>query len=114
MANIKEVVIEGFLQYDANGNKELIQFLGMMNTPTFGIRITYDDMKRKSLPNKHGGQTMMYAFRIYGMEAVRDEWIKELLKQLGTAATVSVAKYRDYENNEPFGSVLWAVPEFRP
>lgn len=107
MANIKEVLIEGEMAYDAGGSEALLKLLGQMNTPSFGLRISYDG-RQSMIPNKWGGHTAMYGFTISGMEAVRDEWIEHLLASLSLAAKVTVAKYRDYENNTPW----WDVREY--
>lgn len=105
MANVKEVFITGTMEYDAGENEELLEFLGVMNTPSFGIRIAYGGVALM-MPNSYGGRTAMYDYTVSGEEAVRDEWIKKLVSLLESVGTVSIAKYRDIENNTPWYNLL--------
>jgi len=100
MANVKRVFIDGQIPFDIPFDSKANQFLGMLNLPSFGLRIQWG--KTKLIPNSHGGQTCHYDFTITGNEAVRIETILALLQSfVDEKAEIKQVDILDIENNTP-------------
>lgn len=84
MSNIKRVLIEGWMPYDAGHKDELLTMLGSLSMPSFGIRIHFNTGgvggSPKYIANRWGGKTAFYRFTVSGEEAVRVEWFVEFCK----------------------------------
>jgi len=93
MSNVKSIVISGTLPFDcAEVNEEIKDWLASMNTPCFGLRITWSREPCEMRPNDHGGRTAFYHFSIQGREAVSYSAIERLItaiQSVGTAGTVT-------------------------
>jgi hypothetical protein len=98
MANAKKVVIEGHLPFDiANRSEDVQKWLGMMNTPTSGIKITYGGVHYEA--NDHGGKTAMYDFIIEGVEAIWNSALGRMVAEFQAAgAVVTEACALDMDN----------------
>lgn len=101
MSNIKLIDCSGTLPWDVNGDEKLLAFIGQMNLPIFGIEISFLDSKH--IPNQWGGITLTYRYQIVGEEAVRLEWIEELLAGiLRVGGTVDHLTVKDIEAPQEF------------
>ena len=69
MANVSEVDIEGWMPFDIVQHEDARTWLGIMNGPSYGLRITYGEVG-KGPENDHGGHTTYYRFQITGSEAI--------------------------------------------
>ena len=83
MSNAKKVIIEGRMPFDCNENKEVASWLASMNTPMFGLRITWGTQPHW-VPNNMGGRTGFFDFTILGIEAVSYDAFEELKKAILT------------------------------
>lgn len=68
MSNCKQVHITGVMPFDIAQHDESAKWLGMLNGPVIGIKITYGGEHYR--PNARGGKTSMHAFTISGVEAM--------------------------------------------
>lgn len=93
MSNIKRIEIRGDIPFNCYEQEDMLRFLGQMNAPIFGFKITYDGCYYQ--PNDNGGKTCMYHYGIKGEEAVRIGWVEALIKAIldcgGTATEIFVA-----------------------
>lgn len=104
MSNVKDIIIRGEVPFNVANNDDAAKWLGILNGPSIGIRITYGN--RRFVLNGVG-KTAMYRFSIEGQEAVRYEWIKKIIADFITAGgTVDYAMVRDIENDGPWESML--------
>lgn len=104
MSNVKDIIIRGEVPFNITDHAGARSWLGLLNRPTIGIRITYGT--RRFVPNGIG-KTAMYCFSIEGQEAIRYEWIKELIADFRSAGgTVDQAIVMDIENDGPWESML--------
>lgn len=111
MSNIKRVDIMGEIPFNTNEYPDVNKFLGQLNAPSTGIRISYPGGVQMR-PNRHGGRTAFYRFSIDGEEAVRVEWITALLKAFVAAGSViSHVKVTDIENNEKLRVAIPTIEE---
>lgn len=78
MSNIKRVCISGEMPFNTIDNEEINSFLGQLNSPCMGLRITWHSGTSK--PNKHGGQTAFYRFVVKGDEAINIGWIEKFFQ----------------------------------
>ena len=101
MSNIKLVECQGTLPWDVNSDEKLLTFIGQMNLPVFGIKISFLDFKQ--VRNGWGGTTLIYNFEIAGEEAVRLEWLEELLAGILRAdGTIKRFTCKDIEAPQDF------------
>jgi hypothetical protein len=77
MSNVKTIDIRGEMPFYTNEHERLNRYLGVLNAPSFGLRITWG--KQTMRDNGKGGQTAWYEFVIAGQEAVRWDWYHELV-----------------------------------
>ena len=104
MANVKEVVITGYIPFDAGGNVNLINFLGQMNLPTYGLRIIYDG-DGKYVDNAFGGRTFFAHFIVRGREAVRVEWLERFVYLVEEVkGKIIIGKAKDVEQDN---AIVW-------
>lgn len=104
MSNIKEVDIEGLVPYNAGDDKDLIHQLGILNLPSFGIKIRYG--RAHYYRAYSGGKIAMYEYLIVGVEAVRAVWIENLIELLSHQGPISKAMWRDTEERSAWVSVM--------
>jgi len=97
MANVHEVYIEGWMTFNIYDDEKALRWLGVMNSPSYGLRIEYGE--ERYVPNEHpGGQTAQYRFVISGQEAIRYDAYEALVKCLKDAGcVVDEARARDME-----------------
>jgi hypothetical protein len=98
MANIKQVEIRGTLPFNITDNPEVRDWLGVMNGPSYGLRISYGN-GHSFVPNQNGGRTAIYSFSITGREGVWTKHLIELVKLLQVnGAKISVARAADLDD----------------
>lgn len=97
MSNVKRVTIVGVLPFDCDQDHTIKGWLATMNTPTFGLRITWGN-EPKMVANEHGGQTAMYPFAIQGDEAVSYDALDTLVKAIKRLGTITENTVKDLEN----------------
>lgn len=114
MANVKRVLIRGYMRFDGadptinQATRDLLlKELGVLNLPVFGIRIKHHYGEWPGQPfevyvtNEHGGRTCMVAFEIYGREAVSAEYTEELCRLIERAGGwINLVESEDLEENE--------------
>ena len=103
MANIKRVLINGELPFDAGGDQELLQVLGQLSLPSMGLKVEWGG--HRSQPNEHGGKTAMYRFTLKGDEAVRDSYLTRFVDLVHRAGGGSIVG--TYEDLEAGGRFVW-------
>ncbi|HOW70071.1 MAG TPA: hypothetical protein PKY77_05665 [Phycisphaerae bacterium] len=102
MANVAEVDIRGYLNFDGwtlDGNEVpcLANLLAQLNLPVFGIRIAYREDHRR-VSNQFGGVTIQVGFRVSGSEAVSESWVLWAVGCLREAGEVTSARMRDVDD----------------
>ena len=98
MSNVKSVNIAGIVPFDLTDYGVMQPFLAGMNSPTINLKIEYSREPVELRPNKHGGQTAMYEFKVTGREAVSYGWVegfKSAIKEVG--GEVRLSKVKDVE-----------------
>ncbi len=109
MSNVKQILIEGQLPFNAHEiEPELLKLYGQLNCPSLNLRIQWlsgvisvpnDVVDNK--PNLNNGRTTIYSFRIAGVEAVGANWILWAIRILEAAkGKLHVVYVRDEENDE--------------
>ena len=111
MANTKNIVVNGKIPFNCDQHFNMQLYLGMMNGPCFGLKITYG-RNPSYVRNNHGGETAMYDYQITGQEAVSGPWIEGLLQAIidcgGSALYVGV---QDIDAPQ---TLHYTVPQVRP
>lgn len=111
MANTKNITISGKIPFTCDQHHYMRSYLGMMNAPSFGLRITYG-RNPSYVRNNHGGETAVYDFQITGQEAVSGPWIEGLLQAIidcgGSALYVGV---QDIDGPQ---TLHYTIPQARP
>jgi hypothetical protein len=99
MSNIKELIIEGWMPFDANDyNKELLSFIGQLNLPANGFKLSYSG-QTKYMPQENGGKYCFYEFSITGEEAVRWGYLDLLVHTLAkNNCIIEKAQARDLQD----------------
>ena len=73
MSNVKRVLIKGWVPYNGgeppDAQKEVIEWLGVMNLPSYGLRITYGKSGGIPVPAT-GGVLSMSEFKVSGEEGI--------------------------------------------
>jgi hypothetical protein len=111
MSNVKRVDIMGEIPFNTNEHPDVVNFLGQLNAPCCGLRISYVG-QGPMRPNSHGGQTAFYRFSIDGEEAVSVNWIEALLKAfVACGASIAHVKVRDIENNAKLRVAIPTIEE---
>lgn len=101
MSNTKEVWIEGQMPFNVYENADAKGWLGLMNSPSVGIRISYADYHWKALPN--GGKLAMYEFTIKGREAMRYDAFFKMCKDFkAVGAEITKLMLMDLDDNGPW------------
>ncbi len=77
MANVKNVMISGWMPFDGGDNEDLLKFLGFVNLPATGIKIQYPG-GHKWLDGDNGGRLSMYYFVIEGRESLAYAYFERL------------------------------------
>lgn len=96
MANTHQVVIRGELPFHITEHEESRNWLGLMNGPSFGLRVSYG--RERYIPNKNGGKTATFEFSIEGTEAIWDSGLLALIKAFEDGgATISYAVAKDLD-----------------
>lgn len=105
MANCKDVLIKGIIRFDACdesgdtfASDRVLRMLGMLNLPSFGLRIEYGN-KTYSAPNEHGGRTAFYEFAVKGVEAIREAFFDEMIGIFASVGELQDYQLRDVEND---------------
>ncbi len=100
MANVKSVLIAGQMPFSVSEHKTALEMLGILNQPSFGLRIQYPSLAN-SKPSEYGGTTAMYNFTISGEEAVGASFIERLLQALVNAGCdINAVHLRDIEEQQ--------------
>lgn len=98
MSNVKQVEISGTMPFNCDENQKIKGWLASMNTPCFGLRITWGVDVALMVTNDHGGKTAHYDFRISGREAVSYSAIESLKAAiLSIGGRVEKSKVHDCE-----------------
>jgi hypothetical protein len=110
VSNAKQIEIGGIIPFNCSEHAEMRQMLGLLNSPSLGLRIEYRPgpaVRNDTLPTFNpkrmpaDGITSIYTFQIFGVEAISDSLIKRLLQAIvdcgGTLAKISVV---DIDNQE--------------
>jgi len=115
MSNIKEVIIEGWMPFDANDNPDLLNFLGKINLPANGLKLSHSG-KTKMIPQRNGGQYYYYEFAINGTEAINWEYLKSVVKtMLDSKCIVERAMAKDLEEAmDGHGQWCFLYPPINP
>lgn len=110
MSNIKSVLIEGEIPFNATEHHDACKFLGQLNGPTIGLKIEYTG-NAPGRPNSYGGKTSFYKFRISGEEAIADGWVKNLLQAfVNCGSAILKVELRDVENKSSAYSMKVPTP----
>jgi hypothetical protein len=100
MSNVKSVLVSGQMPFSVSEHKTALEFLGILNQPSIGLRIQYPSLAN-SKPNEYGGSTAMYNFTISGEEAVATSFIERMLQALVDAGCdIEHVVVRDIENQQ--------------
>ena len=78
MSNCKQVAYAGKAPFNIHEDTVVLNLLGQLNAPGFGLRIRWQPTG-EYVPNATGGQTAVYAFTIGGFEAVPWSWLTLLV-----------------------------------
>lgn len=109
MANIHEVRITGRMPFSISETSVALEWLGIMNTPSYGIRISYG-RSVTYVPSQWGGQTAMYDFIISGEEAIWGSGLRIMVKDLiAGGCEIKEAKARDLENRTPWFDLMATI-----
>ena len=104
MSNIKAVDIQGKMPFNVYENKDATYWLGVMNSPSYGLRIEYG--KSGYLTNSNSGKTSYTDFSIVGEEAIREDSIEKMVSNfIEAGAEIRLALYRDIELDTPWYGV---------
>lgn len=87
MSNVKRVLIRGWMPYNggepSEAQKEVVEWLGVMNLPSYGLRISYGKSGGIPVPAT-GGVLSMYEFRVSGEEGISwpglDKMVEDFVK----------------------------------
>jgi len=109
MANIHRVVIKGWMPFDVGRHEEALKWLGILNTPSYGLRIEYG-AKSMGPVNEHGGRTTYHEFAIRGEEAIWCSGLEKLVAALVEAGcAIREAKAMDVEF-DPDNMQWYSIP----
>jgi len=86
MANVKSIHIEGWMPFNIYEDEQAKGWLGLMNSPSIGFRVSYG--RQKLEPNDKGGKTTFYHFFISGQEAMRFEAFERMVEDFKAAGCV--------------------------
>lgn len=83
MSSIKEFYIQGWMPFGARNNETVLEFLGRISLPAFGLRVQLGP-DCKLVPNQFraNAQIRMYYFTITGKEDISFQSYAFLLKEL--------------------------------
>ncbi len=99
MSNVKEVHIKGFMPYNSYEHEDLNRKLGLLNSPSIGIRITYFPGEKYVKVGK--GNLCLVPFEITGQEALSDTFFTTLCDLVKKAkGEITHAQLIDVENSE--------------
>ncbi len=99
MSNVKRVDMMGWITFNTNEFPKLNEYLGQLNQPSLGLRITYPGGTRLGPKNEHGGNCTFYRFSIDGEEAVAVEWLENIMREIvHSGGEIDHARVRDIEN----------------
>lgn len=85
MSNVKEISASGIMPFDVYEDVAAISWLGLMNCPTIGIRITYGESHYEPNTDGSNGKTAYYRFTIEGLEAMRWEMLQRMKAEFEAA-----------------------------
>lgn len=112
MANVAEVEIHGVMPFDAavrlkpgmlvtertDESQRLLEWLGTLNMPAFGLRIEYGPSFMGGEVNDNGGHMTYYEFSVVGREAVWHSQMADLCQALaGAGCVLGTADMMDLE-----------------
>lgn len=101
MANTHDVHIRGEIPFNVYEDEKATRWLGIMNSPSYGLRISYGGSR--FVPNEYGGRTSTYEFTISGREAIWTSGLIELITALeGAGAVISEARAQDLDDPSPW------------
>ena len=110
MANVARVVVEGWAPFDIAQHDEARGWLGVMNTPSYGLRIAYGGEAYGPV-NEHGGRRSYTHFSVAGEEAIWDSSVKALVEAFVQAGCViEDARHMDMEYDPDH--MEWGAIEF--
>ena len=101
MSNTKQVWIEGQMPFNIYEHDESAKWLGLMNSPSIGIRIGYSSSFMKPVGDR-GGLLSMHYFTIQGQEAIRYESLFKMCNDFvagGSVITKLMTKDLDDNGN---------------
>jgi hypothetical protein len=106
VSNTKEVWIEGVMPFNIYEDEKAKGWLGLMNTPSIGIRIHYASEFYRPIPGGRG-QLSMHYFTIDGHEAMRYESLIQMVKDFKAAGCeVTNFMLKDIDDNGCWESYL--------
>jgi len=114
MSNVARVYVKGWIPFDVASHNDACKWLGILNGPSYGLRITYGQ-QGGGPRNRNGGVTTYYQFEVSGEEAIWCSGVESLVKALvGAGSVVEEARMMDLEydpNNMEWGKVQ--IPRHR-
>lgn len=104
MANTHEVHIEGVMPFNVYEHEAATRWLGIMNSPSWGLRIEYG---REHYEPAGRGRKAMYEFTISGREAIWETRIVEMCRSFVEAGgRITLASIADLDYPAPARSIL--------
>ncbi len=108
MANVARVYVKGWVPFDVPSHEDARDWLGILNGPSYGLRITYGQ-QGGGPRSRNGGVTTYYQFEVSGEEAIWYSGVESLVNALVRAGSVvEEARMMDLEydpNNMSWGNV---------
>lgn len=114
MANVAKVHIHGWMPFSIAENDEALKWLGVLNTPSHGLRISYSGEKGSGPINENGGTTTYYKFTITGEEAIWCSGVQNLTKTLeDSGCQIEEARMMDleFDDRPTWGDVVFGEGE---
>ncbi len=110
MANVARVVVEGWAPFDIAQHDQARSWLGVMNGPSYGLRISYGG-EAYGPENEHGGRTSYTNFIVSGQEAIWYSGAQNLVEAFVEAGCViDDARHMDIEYDPDH--MEWGAIEF--
>lgn len=99
MSNIKRVTVYGALPFNSYEYEPLNKYLGIFNSPVYGLRIDYTGGS-EGRANEFGGETYYYYFFLTGLETVRVELLNDFCSAvIASGGWINEGSADDIENN---------------
>lgn len=101
MSNVKEVIVEGEVEFSWLNGKEAEPVAALLARiyvhPNPSLEITMADLN-KYIPNKFGGKTAIWEFQMIGIEAIAIPALEVIVTHIKKHGILKRALYRDIEN----------------